>query len=101
MRIYIISDSLDVVTGMRLAGVEGAMIHNREEAINGLKSAISKKEYGLILVTQGIADEIQQEIKEIKLQKSLPVVTVIPDRNKGIKESYITDYIKQSIGLKI
>lgn len=101
MKIYVISDSLDVVTGMRLAGVEGIMIHNTEEAIEGLKSAISNKEYGLILVTEGVADKMQQEIREIKLQKSLPVVTVIPDRNKGIKENYITDYIKQSIGLKI
>lgn len=101
MKIYIISDSLDVVTGMRLAGVEGAMIHSREEAINGLNSAISNKEYGLILVTQGIADKMQQEIRQIKLENSLPVVTVIPDRNTGIKENYITDYIKQSIGLKI
>ncbi len=101
MKIYVISDSLDVVTGMRLAGVKGAMIHNREEAISRLKGAVSNKEYGLILVTQGIAEEMQQEIKEIKLEKSLPVVTVIPDRNKGIKENFITNYIKQSIGLKI
>lgn len=101
MKIYVISDSLDVITGMRLAGVEGTMIHNAEEAINRLNFASSNKEYGLILVTQGIADKIQQEIREIKLKNSLPVVTVIPDRNIGISENYITDYIKQSIGLKI
>ena len=31
MKMYLISDNIDTWTGMRLAGVEGAVVHEREE----------------------------------------------------------------------
>ena len=31
MRMYLISDNVDTYTGMRLAGVEGVVVHEREE----------------------------------------------------------------------
>ena len=30
MKMYLISDNIDTLTGMRLAGVEGAVVHKRE-----------------------------------------------------------------------
>lgn len=31
MKMYLISDNIDTWTGMRLAGVEGAVVHGKEE----------------------------------------------------------------------
>ena len=31
MRMYLISDNIDTYTGMRLSGVEGVVVHEREE----------------------------------------------------------------------
>ena len=31
MRMYLISDNVDTYTGMRLAGIEGCVIHERQE----------------------------------------------------------------------
>ena len=31
MKMYLISDNVDTYTGMRLAGVDGSVIHEREE----------------------------------------------------------------------
>ena len=31
MKMYLISDNKDTYTGMRLAGVEGVVVHEREE----------------------------------------------------------------------
>ena len=31
MKMYLISDNIDTYTGMRLAGVEGVVIHERNE----------------------------------------------------------------------
>ena len=31
MKMYLISDNIDTWTGMRLAGVEGAVVHEKEE----------------------------------------------------------------------
>ena len=32
MKMYLISDNIDTYTGMRLAGVEGVVVHERDEA---------------------------------------------------------------------
>ena len=33
MKMYLISDNIDTYTGMRLAGVEGAVVHEKQELI--------------------------------------------------------------------
>ena len=38
MKMYLISDNVDTLTGMRLAGVDGIVVHERDE----LKEAIEK-----------------------------------------------------------
>lgn len=38
MKMYLISDNVDTLTGMRLAGVEGVVVHGRKEA----KAAVEK-----------------------------------------------------------
>ena len=38
MKMYLISDNIDTWTGMRLAGVEGAVVHEKEE----LKAELDK-----------------------------------------------------------
>ena len=46
MKMYLISDNIDTLTGMRLAGVEGEVVHGRREASgNGIsaKYAILRK----------------------------------------------------------
>ena len=37
---YLISDNVDTRTGMRLAGVDGVVVHEREEIIDALKAAV-------------------------------------------------------------
>ena len=49
MKMYLISDNVDTYTGMRLAGVEGVVVHERKELKEALESAISNKETGIIL----------------------------------------------------
>ena len=38
MKMYLISDNTDTYTGMRLAGVEGEVVHEKEE----LKAALDR-----------------------------------------------------------
>ena len=45
MKMYLISDNIDTLTGMRLAGVEGAVVHKREELKEELDKALADKWY--------------------------------------------------------
>ena len=41
---FLISDNIDTYTGMRLAGVEGVVVHTHDELKDALQKAISNKE---------------------------------------------------------
>lgn len=52
MKMYLISDNIDTYTGMRLAGVEGVVVHERDELREALERTIADKEIGIILLTE-------------------------------------------------
>ena len=41
---YLISDNIDTLTGMRLAGVEGVIVHKHDELKEALERTIADKE---------------------------------------------------------
>ncbi|MCI8814520.1 MAG: ATP synthase subunit F [Lachnospiraceae bacterium] len=102
MKIYLISDNLDTLTGMRLAGVEGVLVHGREELKEALKSAISDKSIGILLLTEGFGREFPEMIDNVKLNHKTPLIIEIPDRHgTGRKPDFITSYVDEAIGLKL
>ena len=88
MKMYLISDNVDTYTGMRLAGVEGCVVHERGELREALERAIADKENGIILLTE-------------KFGREFPDVE-IPDRHgTGRKADFITSYVNEAIGVKL
>ena len=74
---YLISDNVDTLTGLRLAGVDGVVVHERNELREELENAMNDKEVGVILIE-------------------------IPDRHgTGRKKDFITSYVNEAIGLKL
>ena len=57
MKMYLISDNVDTLTGMRLAGVEGSVVHERNELKEALDKALTDKEIGILLLTEKILGE--------------------------------------------
>ena len=43
MKMYLISDNVDTLTGMRLAGVDGVVVHERQELREALENAMDNK----------------------------------------------------------
>ena len=67
MKMYLISDNIDTLTGMRLAGVEGAVVHKREELKEELDKALADKTIGIILLTEKFGREFPEIIDNVKL----------------------------------
>ena len=44
MKMFLISDNVDTQTGMRLAGVESVVVHERQEFKDALEQAMSDPE---------------------------------------------------------
>lgn len=102
MRMFLISDNNDTYTGMRLAGVDGVVIHSKEHLKEQLNMAIADKTIGIILITEKFGREFPEIIDDIKLNRRLPLIIEIPDRHgTGRKKDFITSYVNEAIGLKL
>ncbi len=102
MKSYLISDNRDTHVGMRLAGISGVIVHERDEIIKELNESLEDNEIGLIILTEKIYEKIKYRVIEIKTKKKYPLIVVIPDRHGFKREGdFITKYIKESVGLKI
>lgn len=102
MQMYLISDNIDTLTGMRLAGVEGSVVHDKQELKNVLDTVMNNKEIGIVLLTEKFGRDYPEIINDIKLTYKLPLVIEIPDRHgTGRKPDFITSYVNEAIGLKL
>ena len=102
MKIYLISDNLDTLTGLRLAGVEGVLVHGKGELEEALEGAISDKNIGILLLTERFGREFPEMIDNVKLNHKTPLIIEIPDRHgTGRKPDFITSYVDEAIGLKL
>ncbi len=99
---YLISDNRDTYTGMRLTGVEGVIVHERQELKEALEQAFEDREIGIVLLTEKFGREFPDIIDDVRLNRRLPLLIEIPDRHgTGRKENFITDYVSEAIGLKL
>ncbi len=102
MKMYLISDNRDTYTGMRLAGVEGVIVHERQELKDALEQVFQDKEIGIVLLTEKFGREFPDLIDDVKLNRRLPLLIEIPDRHgTGRNANFITDYVSEAIGLKL
>lgn len=102
MKMFLISDNVDTYTGMRLAGVEGVVVHEKEELKEALKQVISDKEIGIVLLTEKFGREYPDIVSNVKMNYRTPLFVEIPDRHgTGRSKNFITDYVNQAIGLKL
>ena len=102
MRMFLISDNVDTLTGMRLARIEGVVVHEKQEIKQALDEVLSQKDIGIILMTEKLGKEIPEIVDDIKLNRTFPLLLEIPDRHgSGRRPDFITAYINEAIGIKI
>lgn len=102
MRMFLISDNVDTLTGMRLAGIDGVVVHEKQEIKQALNEVLSQKDIGIILMTEKLGKEIPEIVDDIKLNRTFPLLLEIPDRHgSGRRPDFITAYINEAIGIKI
>ena len=102
MKMYVVSDNTDTLTGLRLAGVDGVIARNLTELKSSIEHALTDKEIGIILLMESCQKQYPDYINSIKLKYKTPLFVDIPDRHgSGRKPNFITDYVNEAIGLKL
>ncbi len=101
MKMFLISDNVDTYTGMRLAGVEGVVVHREDELRRELSRVVSDGEIGIVLLTEKFGRDYPEVVQAAK-ERRVPLFVEIPDRHgTGRSKNFITDYVNQAIGLKL
>lgn len=102
MKFFLLSDNIDTQMGMRLAGIEGIVIHTREEVLRELEKAMHMEDVAVILMTTKLIQTCPEIISEIKLKQQKPLLVEIPDRHGSAKVGETIDrYVSEAIGVKL
>ena len=102
MKFYLISDNHDTVTGLRLAGIEGEVVHERNEVETALSKAIENEEIGVVLMTEQLVEKCPDMVYDLKMHRTRPLIVEIPDRHaEGRTKDFIMRYIHEAIGIKL
>lgn len=102
MRMYLISDNVDTQVGMRLAGIEGEVVHEYDEVRKTLERVCAAEDIGIVLMTKKLITLCKDVVYDIKLNRRRPLIVEIPDRHgdSDIGDS-ITTYIREAVGINI
>ena len=101
MKFFLISDNNDTCMGMRLAGIDGVVVHTAEQVKKNLEKAKADKDIGVILMTEKLINMCREAVYDMKLNCAKPLIVEIPDRHgaSGISQS-IDQYVGEAIGIK-
>lgn len=102
MKFYLISDNMDTAIGMRMADIEGTVVHEAPEVEEALRKACSDPEIAVVLIAAKLMELCRGTIYERKLNSSKPLIVEVADRHgdSGVSDS-ITRYVREAVGIKI
>ncbi|MGYP004493512733 len=102
MRFYLISDNTDTLVGMRLAGIEGVVVHTADEVRAAVAQVLRDPGIGILLIAEKLAVMCTDYLTDIKKQYKLPLISEIPDRHGSENSTAALDqYIAESIGVRM
>ena len=102
MKFYLISDNVDTLMGMHLAGISGVVVHEDREVREALEKAMAMEDVAVILMTERLVKLCPELVYDLKLKCRQPLIVEIPDRHgSGRSKDSITRYVREAIGIKI
>ncbi len=100
MQYYVIGDQ-DTVLGFSLVGVSGTQATTPLEAKNAWENALGDKEYGIIIITEDVAEMIRATVDRYLFSESFPLVVEIPAIGKEGKGRDLREMVNQAIGVSL
>ncbi len=100
MKFYLLTDDVDTIVGMRLAGIDGKLVKTKEDALKFVENS-KENDIGMILITPNVASLCREELVELK-KLNKPLIVEIPDSNpQNNPTDSVSDYIRDAVGIKI
>lgn len=102
MQMYAIADETDVLTGLRLSGVEGSFAADKKAVEQAIDEVCARSELAVLLITETCAELVPERVQGLKLSSARPLLVEIPGIRGGRKrKDAVTELIRDAIGIKI
>jgi len=94
--------SQDAVWGFALAGAQGRVVSSAQEVHLALDEALEGDEYGIILITDDVADLARERVDTLIVRSSAPLVVEIPGpRGPRADRPPLSEVLRRTLGVKI
>lgn len=102
MKFYLLSDNIDTQTGMRLAGIEGEVVHGEDDFRKAFDKALENRSTAVLLITEKLVNLCPEYVAEQKINNKTPLIVELPDRHGSQRpDDYILSYVKDAVGVKL
>ena len=102
MKVFLVSDNHDSLVGMRLAGIQGCLVHTADETFAAIDRALKMPNLAILAITERAAEMAPDVVQQLRERGELPLLVEIPDRF-GTKRGpdFLTRYVQEAIGVKM
>jgi V/A-type H+-transporting ATPase subunit F len=100
MRYFVIGDE-DTVLGFSLVGTQGMVASTATEAQEALTKALENREYGIIVITQDVADMIRPVVDRYLFSETFPLIVEITNRATRGKSKDLRALVNEAIGVAL
>ncbi|OHD61123.1 MAG: hypothetical protein A2014_06610 [Spirochaetes bacterium GWF1_49_6] len=101
MKTVVIGDKHTVLL-FSFAGIEGRIVENENQAVEQVKDIRKSKDYGLLIITERVAQWAYIWINKTRFSKSNLLVVEVPDKQGHIETGKsLSDFIREAVGIRI
>lgn len=79
MKIYLITDSVDTYTGLRLAGIDGEVVNDPSAAQKAVETALEREDLAVLVLSESIAGSCAAIVSSAKHSQHLPLIVELPE----------------------
>ncbi len=97
---FVIGDNT-MVSGFRLAGVQGVEVTSAEQASQVLAKALKRSDLALIVVSEEFSSALRGQIDEARRNQIGPLVVEVPGHFGSSGEITMSDLVTKTLGVKI
>lgn len=102
MKLFMISDNLDALTGMRLAGIKGEVVSELQPFEQLFNNVLNNKEIGVVMISPNLIAAHQELVDDVRFNRSTPLIVELQGQNEYQHPSHsITDTIRRAIGMQL
>lgn len=87
------------VTSFQLAGVQGIIVANPQDALGEIKKLAEDPEVGLVLISEDISTPINTDLTKLRATKSKPLIFSLPSAGSDKQEVDYRKMLKTILGV--